>query len=226
VQVIDVYTQRGGAGANKSSDSFAPRETILFNASLKYQGAPLPGVTVGFITYDPHGTPTARTAVTGQDGIATLNTPIPSDPIFGNYTTVATATVNGSDYADTVPYQIGWIINIIQVTPCNCSGVPQTQFPVGTLVYYNITLENISLNPKQLFLLIGANDGSGATIAQEWISNTIPSGKTTVLMGFRIPPWTHWGVGQTFVDAYDIPPWTGGSAYCPGNYIPLQTVSG
>jgi hypothetical protein len=224
--VVDVYTQRDGTGANKSSDAFAPGETIFINASLKHQGAPVPGIIVQFITYDPHGTPTARTAVTDQDGIASINTTIPSNPIFGTYATLATANVQGNDYNDTVTYQIGWIINFIKITPCNYTGTPQTQFANGTLAYYNITLENISINHKQLFLLIDATDGFGWTVAEESITNTVPSGKTTMLMGFRIPPWTHSGVGQTFVGAYNNPPWAGGYPYCPANYIPLSIVGG
>jgi hypothetical protein len=223
-QVVDAYTQRGGTGGNKSSDAFAPGETIFFNASVKYQGAPVPGIIVQFITYDPQGTPTARTAVTGQDGIATLNTTLPSNPIFGKYLTFASATTHGNDYNDTVDYKVGWIINIIQAVACNCNGTSQTQFPRGTLAYFNITLENISFNSKQLFMLLGVTDGFGATVAQEWISNSIPNGKTSLLLGFRIPPWTIPGVGLAYIGAFNNPPWAGGIAYCPGNYPPLPIV--
>ena len=226
VQVIDVYTQRGGTGGNKSSDAFAPGETIFFNASLKYQGAPVPGIIVQFLTYDPHGTPTARTAVTGADGIASLNTTLPSNPLFGTYLTFASANTHGSDYNDTVDYKVGWIINIIQVVTCNCTGFTQTQFPRGTLAYFNITLENLSFNNKQLFMLLGANDAFGATIAQECICFAIPSGQTSILFGFRIPPWTLPGVGQAYVGAYNNPPWNGGIAYCPGHYLPLSITGG
>jgi hypothetical protein len=223
-QVLDVFTQRGGIGSNASSDAFAPGETICFNASLKHQGSPVQGIIVQFITYDPFGTPTARTAVTGQDGIAALNTTLPSNPMFGSYLTFASANTHGNDYNDTVAYQVGWIINIIQAVACNCNGTSQTQFPRGTLAYFNITLENISFNCKQLFLLIGATDSFGETVAQEWIGNSIPNGKANLLLGFRVPPWTIPGVGQAFIGAYNNPPWAGGIAYCPGTYAPLPIV--
>jgi hypothetical protein len=228
VQVIDVYTQRGGTGGNKSSDAFAPGETIFFNASLKYQGAPVPGIIVQFLTYDPYGTPTARTAVTGADGIASLNTTLPSNPLFGTYLTVASANTHGSDYNDTVDYKVGWIINIIQVVTCNCTGFTQTQFPRGTLAYFNITLENLSFNNKQFFMQLVANDADHVLISQDWISCAIPYGQTSMLLGFRVPPWTLPGVGSAYVDAYNNPPWPpwSGSAYCPGNYVVLSITGG
>jgi hypothetical protein len=227
VQVIDVYTQRGGTGGNKSSDAFAPQETIFFNASLMYQGAPVPGIIVQFLTYDPHGIPTARTAVTGADGIASLNTTLPSSPLFGTYLTVASANTHGSDFNDTVDYKVGWIINIIQIVTCNCTGFTQTQFPRGTLAYFNITLENISFNNKQLFMLLAPTDADNNPIAQNWISCSISSGQTSMLLGFRIPPWTIPGVGSAFVDAYNKPYWEAGRvAYCPGNYVVLSITGG
>jgi hypothetical protein len=226
VQVIDVYTQRGGAGGNKSSDAFAPGEIIFFNASVEYQGAPVPGIIVQFLTYDPHGTPTARTAVTGADGIATLNTTLPSNPVFGTHLTVASANINVTQYNDAVDYKVGWIVNIIQIVTYNCTGSTQTQFPRGTLVYFNITLENLSFNNKQLFMLLQANDGFGATVAQESITCAIPFGQTSMLFGFRIPPWTIPGVGVAFVGPYNTPPWNGGIIYCPGHYVPLSITGG
>jgi hypothetical protein len=227
VQVIDVYTQRGGTGGNKSSDAFAPGETILFNASLNYQGAPVPGIIVQFLTYDPHGAPTARTAVTGADGIASLNTTLPSSPLFGTYLTVASANTHGSDFNDSVDYKVGWIINIIQIVTCNCTGFTQTQFLRGTLAYFNITLENISYNNKQLFMLLAPTDADNNPIAQNWISCSISSGQTSMLLGFRVPPWTFPGVGLAFVGVYDKPYWEAGRvAYCPGNYVPLSITGG
>jgi hypothetical protein len=226
IQVVDVYTQRGGVGANVSSDAFAPGETIFFNASLIFQGAPVPGIIVQFITYDPHGTPTARTSVSGQDGIAVLNFTLPSSPVFGNYVTLASATVNGNSYNDTVSYQVGWIINIAQAIVCNSTGGAQTQFPRGNLAYLNVTLDNISFNPKQLFLSISPTDAFGNQVGQEWVCCAIRAGKTSVLMGFRIPYWTLPGVGQVFVGAYNNPPWAGGLAYCPGYYLPLPISGG
>lgn len=225
-QVVDVYTQRGGVGANVSSDSFAPTETILFNASLTFQGAPVPGIIVQFITYDPHGTPTARNSVSGPDGVAVLNFTLPSNPIFGNYVTLASATVNGNSYNDTVSYQVGWIINIVQAVLCNSTGGVQTQFRQGNLAYLNVTLSDISFNPKQLFLHVQAYDGSFNLVGSDWISYTIPAGKTSVLMGFRIPYWSISGVGSVTVAASDKPVWAGGLAYCPDNSVPLPISGG
>ena len=225
-QVLDVYTQRGGTGVNVSSDAFAPGETISFNASLIYLGAPVPGTIVQFLTYDPHGTPTARTAITGSEGIATLNVTLPSDPLSGKYLTIASASVYGNLYNDTIDYRVGRIINIIQTVTCNCTGFSQTQFPRGTLAYVNITLENISFNTKHSFILLEATDEITPTIAQDWISYDMPSGQNSLLLGFRIPSWVRSPTGQVYVGVYDGPPWSGGSAYCSGSYLPLSIVGG
>jgi hypothetical protein len=166
--------------------------------------------------------------VTGADGIASLNTTLPSNPLFGTYLTFASANTHGSDYNDTVDYKVGWIINIIQVVTCNCTGFTQTQFPRGTLAYFNITLENLSFNNKQFFMQLVANDADHVLISQDWISCAIPYGQTSMLLGFRVPPWTLPGVGSAYVDAYNNPPWPpwSGSAYCPGNYVVLSITGG
>jgi len=227
IQVVDVYTQRGGVGANVSSDSFKPGDTIFLNASLIFQGAPVPGIIVQFITYDPHGTPTARNSVSGPDGVALLNFTLPANPVFGNYVTLASATINGNSYNDTVSYQVGWLINIIQIVLCNCTGYAQAQFPRGSLVYLNITLQNIAFSPKQLFLHLQIYDGSTNPVGTDWINYAIPAGKTNVFMGFRIPYWSISGVGQIYVAAYDKPFWVGDyQAYCPDNYVPLSISGG
>jgi len=225
-QVVDVYTQRGGVGANVSSDSFAPGETVFLNASLIFQGAPVPGIIVQFITYDPHGTPTGRNTVSGPDGVAAINFTIPSSPVFGNYVTIASAAVNGNNYNDTVSYQVGWLINIIQAVLLNSTGGVQTQFRQGTLAYLNITLQNIAFSPKQLFLHVQSYDGPGYQVSTDWIRCAMPAGLTSILMGFRIPYWTISGVGQVYIAAYDKPLWDGGSPYCPENSIPLQISGG
>jgi hypothetical protein len=224
-QVLDVYTQRGGSGANTSSDAFAPGETIFFNASLKYQGAPIPGVIVQFLTYDPHGTPSAGTAVTGADGIASFNATLSSNPLLGSYSTVASANTHGNDYNDTVTYRVGWIVCLQNVIVGNYSGTPLTSFDRGTRVYVNVTFENISFNSKTVFLWVHAWDNNAGDVVREWMLFNVPSGKTTVLLGFRIPQWSARGDGQLYVGAYNNPYWTGGSAYCPGMYSSL-TITG
>lgn len=225
-QVLDVYTQRGGYGINVSSDAFAPGETVFFNASLKYQNTPVPGVIVQFTIFDPNGLPTAGTAVTGQDGIATISTTISSTPTFGNYTTLAKANTHGEDFNDSVTYRVGWIVWLQDMKLCDYSGTPLNSSDRGTKVYVNVTLENISFNPKTLFLWVHAWDYNAADVAREYMLFTVPSGKTTVLLGFRIPQWSARQEGaQLYVGAYNNPYWAGGSAYCPGMYSSL-TITG
>lgn len=224
-QVVDVYTQRGGTGANTSSDAFAPGETIFFNASLKYQGAPLPGIIVQFLTYDPHGVPTAGTAVTGADGIASFNVTLSYNPLFGSYLTVASANTHGNDYNDTVTYRVGWIINLQNVILCDYSGTPLTSFDRGARAYVNVTFENISFNLKTLFLWVDAWDNNAAEMVREWMLLNVPSGKTTVLLGFHIPQWSARLDAQLFVGAYNNNYWEGGRAYCPGIYSAF-TITG
>ena len=215
VQVLDVYTQRGGIGPNTPSDAFAPSETVLLDASLQYQLlAPVVGAIVQFITYEPNGFPIVGTGVTGANGIATSNITLPSSPLFGSWTTVASATVNGTNYSDSVTFQVGWIINILQAVTCTSSGSAQTLFAPGTMAYVNITFDCISLYSKPLFALIQATDGSGNPVAFEWIQCAIPPGETAVLMGFRIPSWAVAGPGTVNIVAYNNPPWAQGLFWC------------
>jgi len=220
--VVDVYTQRGGTGNNIPSDAFVPTETILFNASVKYQGSPVQGVIVEFITYDPVGTPTTRNAVTDLDGIARSNFTLSTNPVFGNYTTVATTyNVQGQDYNDTVTYKVGWIVFVKAAFSCDCTGTLQTSFARGTRAYLNVTLENISFEPKPVLALVEGNDYSGKRVAHEWILFTMNEGKSSFIMGFRIPDWSMAGDSMFFICPYD-----GSVPYCPGTYLTMTiTVS-
>jgi hypothetical protein len=224
-QVLDVYTQRGGIGSNTSSDAFSPAETVILSAYLNHQGQPVSGTIVQFTTYDPNGTPRAGTGRTDDNGIATSNITLSSDPIMGNYSTTASANVQGQDYNDTVIYRVGWIVWLQNVIVCDYSGAPLTSFDRGTRVYVNVTFENISFNSKKLFLWVDAWDNNAAEVVREWMLFNVPSGKTTVLLGFRSPQWSARGDAQLFVGAYNNLFWAGGSAYCPGIYSSF-TITG
>jgi hypothetical protein len=219
---VDVYTQRGGTGDNVPSDAFAPSETIFFNASVKHQGSPVHGVIVEFITYDPVGTATTRNAVTDLDGIARSNLTLSTNPVFGNYTTVATTyNLQGQDYSDTVRYKVGWIVFIKAASSCEYNGTSQTMFARSTRAYMNVTLENISFEPKPVLTLVEGNDFSGKRVVHEWIIFTMNEGETSFIMGFRIPDWSMPGDSMLFICPYD-----GGMPYCPGTYITITiTVS-
>jgi hypothetical protein len=224
--VIDAYTQKGGIGLGKPSDAYPPGSTIIVYGLVVYNEAPLPGVLVQFVMYDPLGSPTVRTATTNQDGLATSSIILSSTCLFGNYTIVATTEIQQELFDDTVPLRVGWIVSISQLTCCDEAGSPQASFAKNKVMYLNITLESIALTQRPLVLLIDVTDELGNRINCQWIQFMIPAGKAEMIIGFRVPPWSVPGTGQIRADAYTNLPSLGGTVYCPGKTVNFIIVSG
>jgi hypothetical protein len=83
---LDVFTQKGGIGSFRPSESFLPQEEVVLYALATYNQEPLPGRLVAFDVYYPWGELyLTRTAMTNGTGIATVSFQLPwlpHDPAF------------------------------------------------------------------------------------------------------------------------------------------------
>ncbi len=224
--VMDVYTQKGGIGPGEPSDAFSPQSTIILYGRVVYNKAPIPNFPVQFALYDPLGNPTLRTATTNQDGLATSSIITSATWLHGNYTLIAATEIQQRTFNDTASLRFGWTVNILQVTCCDNAGNPQSSFGRDKLMYLNITLDCIALGQQPLVLLIDLTDEIGDRIGYQWIRFMIPTGKSGMIIGLRVPPWSIPGTAQLRVDAYSSLPWSGGTIYCPGKTLSFIIKSG
>jgi hypothetical protein len=117
---IDIFTQRGGIGLNVNSSAFALGETVLLFANVTYNGWPQQQEDVAFQIINCHSqTQGFLFATTNSTGIAqtyfTLPNTDPKEYWVGDWTVIATASIEGATASDTlcfsaevwleVPYQ-------------------------------------------------------------------------------------------------------------------------
>jgi hypothetical protein len=103
--VLDLYTNKGGFGANMPGGSFDIGNRIFLYANVTYNGWPVQSIMVSYEALDPNdAVRLIRIAYTNGSGIAQINFTLPSPS--GTWTAVATAYVGGIDVMDEVTFQV------------------------------------------------------------------------------------------------------------------------
>jgi len=151
--VIDLYTQRGGAGPNQPSDAFAPGEQVILFAYVTYNNAPVEGKLVAFEVHNPTSTYVVyRTGETDMYGLATANFTIPTayppHEIIGTWTAIAVVEVAEQTVSDTLTFLVaGAMIDLYtQKEPYSGRGpnqpsdafAPQEEVALYAYVTYNL----------------------------------------------------------------------------------------
>jgi len=215
---LDVYTQRGGRGEGAWSDAYAPQEEVIILASMNYKGDPLENKLVAFEVYDPTGDVwTFRSNSTNENGIVTVSFRIPTNPVFGTWSVVATADIAGQTFNDTVAFEVGWIIEIIRVETVDAYGDPKGVFAKGEHIYFNVTVQNIAFTAKEATITIVVYDECGVPVGlvtlQNWV---IGPGRTEIfIIDLKIPRWAYVGGATVYANAYTRPPQEEGTPHCP-----------
>jgi hypothetical protein len=233
---VDVYTQYptpyGGQGPNEHSDAFAPQMWVWLYAKVTYNGD---RVTNKWVTFEVHNAAGAKIAVLSNysdiNGIATVGFRIPQtdlipggeDPsIFGWWWVVATAELDQKVVSDNVTFQVGWLVEVLSVTPLN-----QPYRKYIDSMQFKVTVSTISEQVIPGIVTVDAFDAEGYPIAEGYTPTsfnairvegdpygTIP-GVYTFTYTLPIPTWAR--VGQGTVTAVVLTDWprNGGTAYCP-----------
>jgi hypothetical protein len=215
---LDVYTQRGGRGKGVWSDAFAPQEEVIISALMTYKGEPLENKLVGFEVHDPTGYVwDFRSNSTDENGIATVSFRIPSNPVFGAWSVFATGDIAGQAFNDTVPFKVGWLIEIIQIETVDMYGNSKSSFVRGEHLSFNVTVQNIAFTSKEATITIAVYDECvvpiGLVVLQNWV---VGSGSTeTFIIDLEIPEWAYVGMGIVHANAYTNALQEGGAPYCP-----------
>ena len=220
---IDAYTQRDGKGLNKSSDAFAPDELVIITAYYTYNAVPVAGKLIAFDLYSPNGAIImSRVSQTDNNGLAYTAFLIPLTLVFGTYTLNATTLYAGQPVSDSLSFKIGWLVEILEVTPCNRHGVPKTQFAKGEPFYLKVKLQNIRFYSTKATLVATVLDEVQQPVIFGTNEFILPLNQTILLMNLgTIPNQAFVGSATAYVNALQR---RDGSPYCPEVPAPFMIV--
>ena len=214
---LDVYTQKAGLGPMAPGSAFSPGESVTLRGYVCYEGIPVMAVNVGFQVNDPtESVILARVAATDVSGVATISFTLPLSPVFGTYKAIATARVFERDFSDNLGFDVGWIVEIVSVIPCDVYGNPKTGFVRGDMTYFRVIVKNIALEPQMALVTVNAFDVGNVSIGVASRKELIASGTSSYILNVEIPTWAEPGYPATVkANAYTDWPELGGVAYCP-----------
>jgi len=219
--VIDVYTQKepySGRGPNQPSDAFAPQDRVFLYAEVTYNYELVQNKPVRFVVIDPKGELMVdRSSFTNEVGIAEINFTLPTTPVFGTHTVLATVSVAEKNASDTLTFEVGWIIEIINVETVDEHGNPKNSFVRGEHICFDILLKNIAFTPRTGMLTISILDERNVTIGAAGLSVEVSPGtrEFNLLFNLAIPEWSFVGSATAIACIFTDWPWKGGTPYGP-----------
>jgi hypothetical protein len=105
VTVVDVYTQKGGLGANVSGGVFEPSDNVVLYAYLTSEGLPMNDTQVTFTAKNSENEVT-RAASTDSSGVATVDFILPAnESAIGTWNVLAIANAEGQSVNDTLSFK-------------------------------------------------------------------------------------------------------------------------
>jgi hypothetical protein len=107
-RVIDVYTQRGGTGANAYGGEFAAGSMVVLSAYATYNSFPVQRITVAFQILDAKNETVALlVGTTDESGIATVEFRVRFDQsVEGTWWVVASGDISSTIVWDTVTFTV------------------------------------------------------------------------------------------------------------------------
>jgi len=212
---IDLYCQKApfdGKGPNVKSDAFAPQELVILYAKVTYNDDPVANKLVGFQVNASDGTLVfTRVAETDESGIAMAEFRIPSDPVFGEWLAYAIVDVAQTTVADTMPFDVGWIIEILSVTPV------ESTYSKGETASFTLSIKNLGKTTKTPTITVVVYDECAVPIAVALVPEWSIEGEATVdfTCDLEIPMWAFVGTATVYANAFTDLPSNDGVPYCP-----------
>jgi len=119
-------------------------------------------------------------------------------------------TLNGSSIQDS------WEVEILELTPCDNSGNPKTEFKRGSLAYFNITVENHSMQPLNVLTVVNVYDRYMVPFDYASLSGSVVGGAVDwVKLQIAIPDDAPIGDAIAYASVYSDWPSQEGFPYCP-----------
>jgi PKD repeat protein len=223
---IDLYCNKvpyDGKTNNTQSDAFAPQELVILHAKVTYNEDPVANKIVGFQVNSSDGQAIMyRTNMTDDSGIATVEFRIPSDPPFGLWLAWAVVDVAGTTVYDTMPFEVGWIVEILSVVPGGLS------YKKGETANFTMTIKNISFMSKTVVLTMVIYDDCAVPIFVDKIVPYVIAELTTIdiMVWGDIPLWAFKGTGaKIYVNSFTDLPSNNGVPTCPEASASFQIES-
>jgi hypothetical protein len=218
-RAIDLYTLSkdpfDGKGPNVECDAFAPQELVILCAKVTYNDDPVANKIVSFIVNASDGTGTLilfRTNMTNAEGIARVEFRIPSDAPFGQWLAYAMVDIAQKRVVDTMPFKVGWIIEILSITPQAAS------YKKGETAEFELEIQNIAKTLKNATVTVVIYDELAVPIAVITYTWTILPEETMLFSSeLGIPMWAFVGIAYVYANAFTIlpTPTNEGVPYCP-----------
>jgi len=217
---VDIFTQRGGEGANQSSDMFGPQEIVQLYAAVAANEEPVDGVLVTFGITEPmpvsNGIAFIRTATTNASGVAETDFSLHSmgqNEAFGTWTADATVDVAGMILTDSLTFTVEWTVEVVSVrtvdaNPPNYSGFPPSRTSWGETgwVGLEIALRNNLMNIQNVSIAISLVDNLLTTVNYTQIDGFLmpPNGKIVyIFRNIGIPKHAAPGNASVLVDVFN-----------------------
>jgi hypothetical protein len=220
---IDLWADDYSIGLNQPGDAHAPQDLVTLWAKVTYNDDPVGNKLVAFEVKDSHGDSVLfRTAITNDDGICFIEFRIPNSPAFGTWTAIATVEVAGQVKYDIMPFEVGWIIQILSVKLTDQYGNTLTSIVEGTTAYFNVTVLNIAKGSRNATITVTVYDDCNQTIGVFVIEDQRFIPGTSIInediISILIPTWSFVGKGKAFANAFTALPINHGVPWCPEAY--------
>jgi hypothetical protein len=165
---LDVFTQQepySGRGPNMPSDSFGPGDLVILYALLTFSESPVSNVLVAFNVKMPSNASFDLSAQTNMSGIAMVHFRVPTpsvnvseSEIFGTWIVTGSALYEGEVCQDTLPFKVGWIVELLSVKTTGENLTSQGMFGRGGEMGLVITLRSIAMTLKNATIAIVVKD--------------------------------------------------------------------
>lgn len=205
---IDVYTQHpdpySGKGPNQPSDAYAAQQLVILYAEVTYNYEPVEYKDVTFVVNDTIGHWfLIGTEPTDEYGIATIDFVLPSDPVFGTWFVLATVSVSESVANDTLTFQVGWLIELLEIETADQFGNPKEYFSKTEYLYFNVVIKNIAFTTKTTRLTVSITDETSQSIATAslWLEVVSGTHEFTLIFCVEVPRWSVVGGATAYANA-------------------------
>lgn len=164
--LLDLYTQKGGAGANASGGIFEPNDIAQLYAFLTNGGVPVNNATITYMINNTEGVQSTRTAFTNESGIADGNFSFllsQDSSILGTWHILATAHVENKTASDTLSLLCKPLSPILDVYTQKGG--------------YGLSQPSLSFAPYEtVHIYAQVRDELNKTVPYQWISFEIGAG--------------------------------------------------
>jgi len=203
-----------GWGENLPADAYMLDELVTLYAWVVYRNNPMQNRLVSFEVYSPLGLFLVEQNMTNANGVAFIKFRIPTlcvDPesLFGKWWCFQKVMLCDNYYNDTVYWDVGWIVHLLDVTIVNANGVPVTDIDMDEPFGVKFWLKNIAMAPRDVLIAIKILDDNLVPVVFLNFTTTYDEGdyckpyyNVTTIMGLKFPKWIYPGTCTVIVDAW------------------------